>query len=711
MSVGPVTVTKGSNGAADKATFTLSIAGNAPAGLRDVTLTNDADHGNALCAGCFGVDNLTVSPASGANNTTKQVQLTGAGVVAGSSAKLVRAGDPTIQPAIPGTAATVSGTTLTATFDLTDAAPGAYNAIVTTPSGATLSCTQCFTVTGSTPTITSISPAAGGQGATNLPITVTGTNFSRGEQLTITDVLVHNVVWVNRTTLTAKVDIASNAPTGAKTAKVTNADGALSGSKSSAFTVTPPPDPTSSSPASFGQGAKGVKITVKGPNFMDGATADFGPGITVTGVAVTQGTAVPLLDPNPDDTLEATVTIAENAVADSRTVTVINPDGGTGTLPNGFAVSFGPKVTSVTPAFLAPNAVDKPVTIAGSNFSTTSGKTAVPTAAGITFKNVVVASDGNSITATASVNSGTAKGLKDVVVTNPTDSGAGTCAGCLAVATPPGAPTGLAVTSSAAGSITVRWTAPTDNGGAPITSYVVSAKDASGHDVGTPGTTSGSARTGTVSGLQVGTHYTVLVTARNVAGDSTPATISALSGGKATTVSVAQRVINIGKGGTGVSATGTPGHVVWLWAYSRPSTKYVAVRKSTFDANGFASFVVSPRTNTRLFAKDMSANLSSASTTISVHPALSLKGAASGKFGSFSGTYVPGQGGAAIRLFTVKNGVRSASPVGTATTDSLGHWTYSRNFAAHGPVTFIVQSLANLNNASGQGNRVTVTFS
>ena len=31
--------------------------------------------------------------------------------------------------------------------------------------------------------------------------------------------------------------------------------------------------------------------------------------------------------------------------------------------------------------------------------------------------------------------------------------------------------------------------------------------------------------------------------------------------------------------------------------------------------------------------------------------------------------------------------------------------------AATGPVTFIVQSLANLNNGAGQGNRVTITFS
>jgi hypothetical protein len=214
--------------------------------------------------------------------------------------------------------------------------------------------------------------------------------------------------------------------------------------------------------------------------------------------------------------------------------------------------------------------------------------------------------------------------------------------------------------------------------------------------------------------LKAGSRYQVLVVARNAAGDSTPGSTTATAGassGKTPTISVASHLINIGKGGTFVSTTGTPGHAVWIFAYSRPSTTYVAVRKSAFDSSGFASFTVSPRTNTRLFAKDMTANLTSASTVISVHPALSLFGSAKGKVGSFSGGYVPGLRGASIRIFTVKNGRLSASPVGTATTDANGHWTYSRTFAAHGPVTFIVQSLANLTNASGQGNRVTVTFS
>jgi hypothetical protein len=535
LSVSNVTVTP-ANGVTqlqDKVTFDVSVSSTAPAGLRDILLTNPSDQGAVLCAGCFGIDNLTVAPTSGSNTGTKQIAMTGAGVVAGSTAKLVRAGDPTIQPAIPGNSTTVSGTTLTAIFDLTDAAPGPYNAIVTAPDGTVSACSSCFTVTGSTPSITSITPAAGGQGAVNLPITVNGNNFSRGEQLTITDVLVHDIVWVSRTKLTAKIDIANNAPTGAKDAKATNADGVASGTKTGAFTVNAPPSPTASSPASYGQGAKGVKITVTGSGFQNGATVSFGSGVTVTGVVFTASNGLPGPLATPDK-LEATVTIGENAAAVQRDVVVTNPDGGVGTLVNGFAVNFGPKVTGITPAFLAPNASNKAVTIAGSNFSTTAGKTAVPTVAGVTFSNVVVAADGNSINANASVNSGTAKGLKDVVVTNPTDSGVGTCTGCLAIATPPAPPTGVGIVTTTSSSITAKWTAPADNGGAPITSYVVSARDAAGKAAGTSGTTSGSATSGTVTGLKPSTSYQVLVIARNVAGDSTPGTAGATTTGNAT---------------------------------------------------------------------------------------------------------------------------------------------------------------------------------
>ena len=45
-------------------TFEASTASDAPAGLRDLTITNPEDYGQSVCAGCLSVDSLGVSPSS-----------------------------------------------------------------------------------------------------------------------------------------------------------------------------------------------------------------------------------------------------------------------------------------------------------------------------------------------------------------------------------------------------------------------------------------------------------------------------------------------------------------------------------------------------------------------------------------------------------------------------------------------------------------------
>ncbi len=472
MSVGAVTVTAGASGAKDTATFTVTIAAGAPSGLRDIVLTNTGDFGSYVCAGCFGIDSLSVSPTAASNTAAIRLTFTRSGLVAGSSVELVRAGDPSYQPHLKGSAPTVTSTGMSALLDLTNAAPGPYNAIVTSGS-ATYSCSSCFTVTGSTPTLSSLSPNSGGQGAVNRAVTLTGSSFSRGEQVTIAGLKVHDVTFVSPTQLTAQIDIPAGTATGAKDVKVTNADGQGTSTLTGGYTVNVAPTVTTVSPASLGQGAKQQNITVTGPGFVTGATGqpsstvDFGPGITVTKVVVTQGTATlpPPLGTDPDDTLVATVDIAEGAATTLRDVKVTNPDGGVGTLVKGFTVNPGPKVTGIAPTALVPGAPAKTLTITGTGFSTTSGKTAVPTIAGVTLSNPTVAPDGKTITVTGVVSSGTAKGLTDVVVTNPTDQGVGTCASCFVVASPPGAPRNVAAQLTSAGSVLVSWVAPADNGG------------------------------------------------------------------------------------------------------------------------------------------------------------------------------------------------------------------------------------------------------
>jgi hypothetical protein len=175
----------------------------------------------------------------------------------------------------------------------------------------------------------------------------------------------------------------------------------------------------------------------------------------------------------------------------------------------------------------------------------------------------------------------------------------------------------------------------------------------------------------------------------------------------APTITVSPTALNVGQYAT-VVVHGTAGDAVQLLAYSRPNTTYGVVRSGTIGSNGTVTFSVGPRTNTRLFAK--TAGGSSTSAVISVRPAESLFGTATGKVGSFHGGIVPGHSGVTVRLFTVKNGVRSSSPVGTAVTDANGKWTFRRTFAATGPVTFISQTLSDLTSLAGQSNRITITF-
>ncbi|MCU1601982.1 MAG: hypothetical protein JWO22_2691, partial [Frankiales bacterium] len=155
-----------------------------------------------------------------------------------------------------------------------------------------------------------------------------------------------------------------------------------------------------------------------------------------------------------------------------------------------------------------------------------------------------------------------------------------------------------------------------------------------------------------------------------------------------------------------VTVTGKAGDTFTLFALTRPGTVYQAVRSGTFPASGSYSTAITPRGNTRLFARTAAGD--SGTVAVSVRPAMSLRGAASGKTGSFSGTIVPGHGNVAVRIFTVKNGALTL--IGSTRTLSDGHYSFSRTFAAKGAVTFIAQTLSDGQNLSTQSNRVTVTF-
>ena len=134
-------------------------------------------------------------------------------------------------------------------------------------------------------TITSISPAAGGQGAT-VPVTLAGTNFVTGATVAVSNpgIAVSGVNVVSATQIAATFTIAANATPGAANVTVTTIGGA---SSAVVFTVNPPPPPppptlTGLSPAAGFQGAS-IPVTLSGTNFVLGSTV----ATTSAGIAVT----------------------------------------------------------------------------------------------------------------------------------------------------------------------------------------------------------------------------------------------------------------------------------------------------------------------------------------------------------------------------------------------------------------------------------------
>jgi hypothetical protein len=201
----------------------------------------------------------------------------------------------------------VSATQITATLGIaSNATLGGYTVTVT--SGGVTTNGVTFTVTGA-PTLTSISPNSGGQGA-NVPGTLTGTNFAAGATVNVSGsgVTASNVVVVSATQITATLGIASNATLGGYTVTVTSGGVATNGVT---FTVTGAPTLTSISPNSGGQGAN-VPVTLTGANFFAGATlSSTNSSLSFSNVNVVSSTQI-----------TATFTIAPNASLGSAPVTV-----------------------------------------------------------------------------------------------------------------------------------------------------------------------------------------------------------------------------------------------------------------------------------------------------------------------------------------------------------------------------------------------------
>ena len=421
-------------------TLSVSISGSATTGAYTFNLTN-SDGSTATLANAFTVNGpptvTSLNPSSrGQGATSQNVTVTGTNFVNGSqlASTIAHSGDSGV---------TVNSTTFVSSTSLTVNVTVASNATVasnysfnlTNGDGSTATLANAFTVNGP-PTVTSLNPSTGDQGATNESITVTGTGFQSGAAVTFPNnagITVNSTTFNSSTSLTLSVSISGSATTGATNVVVTNPDAGTS-TDANAFTVNGPPTVTSLNPSTGDRGATNESITVTGTNFVNGSQlastiAHSGDsGVTVNSTTYVSSTSLTL-----------SVSISGSAtVASNYSFNLTNGDGSTATLANAFTVNGPPTVTSLNPSTGDRGATNESVSVTGTNFdndgtgfsASFSGQTTPPTVNSVTYVN------STTLTLSVSISGSATTGAYTFNLTN-SDGSTATLANAFTVNGPP----------------------------------------------------------------------------------------------------------------------------------------------------------------------------------------------------------------------------------------------------------------------------------
>ncbi len=239
------------------------------------------------------------------------------------------------------------------------------------------------------PEVAGVEPASG-PAAGGTDVTITGTGFLNGANVTIAGAPATGVTWVSSSLMKATTPAGAG---GFGDVVVTNPD-TQAGSLVGGFYFDPAPTVARIAVAS-GPTAGGTPVTITGSGFRRGARVTIGD-VAAANITWMSSTLM-------------TATTPAGAVG-ARDVMVTNPDAQTGMLPGGFTYVAAPTVTSIAP-IIGPLAGGTGVTINGTGFA--SGATVTiggAAAAAVTWL--------NSTSITATTPPGPA-GAGDVVVTNP----------------------------------------------------------------------------------------------------------------------------------------------------------------------------------------------------------------------------------------------------------------------------------------------------
>jgi hypothetical protein len=341
----------------------------------------------------------SISPSTGSQGSSVPVTLTGSSFVPPLTINTSGSGITSSNISV------VSSTQATATLAIAPSTNvGPQNVSVTTTGGTSGIVTFNVTAGSGVPTLSSITPSTGSQGA-SVPVTLTGTGFANPLTVNVSGsgITVSNVSVVSSTQATATLAIAASAGVGQYNVSVTTNAG-TSGTKP--FTVTAAsgaPTLTSIVPSSGALGTS-VNVTLTGTNFTTGSQVRLqGAGLSQTNIVVVSPTQI-----------TATYKISSTAAIGAHNTWVVTSAGSSNMLTFTVTAATGaPTLTSVAPnSGTQGTAVN--VTLTGSGFVT--GATVGSTGSGITVSNVQVASS-TQITATLTLAANATLGASSISVT------------------------------------------------------------------------------------------------------------------------------------------------------------------------------------------------------------------------------------------------------------------------------------------------------
>ncbi|MBN1191392.1 MAG: hypothetical protein JXA46_16670 [Dehalococcoidales bacterium] len=305
-------------------TANITIAADANTGTRDVVVTTPV--GSLSLPGSFTVKQTlptisSISPTQGNRETSLTVTIEGTSLTGTGE---VHFGDGIRVDSF----SVLSPNQIAASIYIdAGAATGERDVSLSTP-GGTFILPNSFTVKQALPSIVTIIPDSGSQGAT-ISVAITGTNLNKTSQLRMgTGIAVNSFTVLDSNRMTASITIVAGTETGVRDVSVTTPGGGFILPNS--FTVQQGlPVITSISPESGAQGET-VTVIISGSNLGGATSVNFGTGVEVKGftnVSLTQ--------------LRASILIDEEAVTGLRDVSVTTP-GGISTLSNRFNIKEKP---------------------------------------------------------------------------------------------------------------------------------------------------------------------------------------------------------------------------------------------------------------------------------------------------------------------------------------------------------------------------------